>query len=331
MKLAKAHTRIGRKYSPFHCSLMADSEKIHALHLLYSKENTKQILLANGYDPRFIDEAVEHMTIDVQKYVVRVHIPRWVPVKTAQLRYFSILNGCKVINGKLHRPIPFFSSFISKREYLQILIDRNQAKSDPYKVFSSEDWDEFVHQGVEENHVLTLDKTGVTCTCKAYSGLTKAFEQDPYMLKLLIEHPELQGQIPDKHVFSVWRHFGVSHAKGYRYQYELRRLSAHGLTLDEITPGSYAVCGRDRRVIGNIRKCNGLWFNSQFLTRYRDRPGDGIGYLSASDCAIALTELLGERAEEERSRQFLHPKIVPMEIKREVTSKPDPFHGLQAF
>jgi hypothetical protein len=330
MKLAKAHTRIGCKYSPFHCSLMADSEKIHALHLLYSKENTKQILLANGYDSRFIDEAVEHMTIDVQKYVVRVHIPRWIPVKTSQLRYFSILNGCKGINGKLHRPIPFFSSFISKREYLQILIDRTQAKSDPYKVFRSEEWDVFIHQGVEENHTLTLDLSGITCTCKAYSGLVKAFEQDPYMLKLLIEHPELEGQIPDKHVFSVWRHLGVDRARSYRYQYELRKLSAQGLTLSEIIPGSYSVFGKDHRSIGNVCKGDGLWYNSQFVTRYRDRPGDGMGYRTMSDCVIALAELVGEQLEEEESRQFLKPKVVPMLIRREFET-PDPFYGISNF
>lgn len=329
MQLSNAHCRIGRKYSKFHCSLIQGMDKIHALHLLYSTANAKHVLLQAGYDTNLIQDAIEHLSIDVQQYVVRLHVPRWIPVKRSQIRYFSVLNGCKSINGKLHRPIKPVNSFFSKKDFLQALIDRTQAKSDPYKVFRSEEWDVFIHQGVEENHTLTLDLSGITCTCKAYSGLVKAFEQDPYMLKLLIEHPELEGQIPDKHVFSVWRHLGVGHARAYRYQYEMRRLCAYGLTLNEIIPGSYSVFGKDHRSIGNVRKCDGLWYNSQFVTRYRDRPGDGIGYRTMSDCAIALAELVGEQLEEKQSCQFLKPKVVPMRIKE--FDPPDPFYGISSF
>ena len=328
MRLAKAHCRLGRKYSQFHCSLMADLEQIHTLHLLYSTQNAKQVLLNAGYDSNLIQDAIEHITIDVQRYCVRLHVPRWIPVKRTQVRYFSTLNGCKVINEKLHRPIKPVHSFFSKKDFLEALIQRNQAKSDPYKVFLSEEWDEFIHQGIEENHTLAMNDRGMFCSCKAYSGLVKAFDRDPYMLQLLIEHPVMEGQIPDKHLFSVWRHLGCRDNRGYRYLYELRRLSAYGLAVNRINPGSYLVLGTDRSSLGHVRERDGFWYNSLFLTRHRDLPGDGLGYPTLSECAIALAEMAGERMLQEQARQFLHPNVVPMEVKR---STRDPFYGISSF
>ena len=57
-------------------------------------------------------------------------------------------------------------------------------------------------------------------------------------------------------------------------------------------------------------------------------PGDGIGYSTLSECALALAEMVGERLLEEQARQFLHPKVVPMKTQRAVQ---DPFYGISSF
>jgi hypothetical protein len=328
MKLAKAHSRMGCKYSDFHQSLVQALDCTYALHLLYSTENAKHVLLQSGYNSHLIKEASEYLTIDVQRYCVRLHVPRWIPVKRNQIKQFSVLNGCKVIEGKLHRPIDPVCSFFSKKDFLEALIERNQAKSDPYKVFLSQRWDELTHQGIEENHTLLLDVQYISCNCKAYFGLLKAFGQDPYMFKLLTEHPVMNGQIPEKHVFSVWRHLGCRDHRGYRFQYELRRLAAHGLAAHYFNLSTYSILGTGRNTIGSVTEQEGLWYNAQFLSRYRELPGDGIGYPTLSECAIALAEMVGERLLEEQTQQFLHPKVVSMDVKRAAR---DPFYGISSF
>ncbi len=140
MNIAKGHSREHGKYSPFHKALLSpDSSKNYALKHLYSQENTKHVLSKFGFSPEQIKEAISHITIDVWVFVVRIHIPKWIPVPQSQLRNHSILNGCKIINKALHRPIKSMSRFISKKDFLNSLIERNMAKADPYKLLPTDE------------------------------------------------------------------------------------------------------------------------------------------------------------------------------------------------
>lgn len=70
---------------------------------------------------------------------------------------------------------------------------------------------------------LKLTPHGITCTCHAYSGIQKAFEQDPTAARCLMNKPQVQGQIPDKHVFAVWKYLGAENQRQYEYQFTERR------------------------------------------------------------------------------------------------------------
>ncbi|WP_414589945.1 hypothetical protein [Scytonema sp. PCC 10023] len=70
---------------------------------------------------------------------------------------------------------------------------------------------------------LHLSPYEVTCTCHAYSGIKKAFEQDAIANNHLINNPIALGQIPDKHVFAVWKYLGAENQRQYEYQFAERR------------------------------------------------------------------------------------------------------------
>ena len=229
MNIARAHRREHGKYSLFHTNLLSsDSSKNYALRHLYSLENTKHILNNLGFTPEQIKEAIPHITIDVWAFVVRIHIPKWIKIPKSQLTNYSILNGCKIIKGELHRPIKSMSRFVSKKDFINALIERNMASSDPYKLLPTLDWDTFTHKGVQDDRQLICHFDHIECTCHAYSGITKAFQQDQYALKQLQNHPIMKGQIPDKHVFAVWKYLKCHSFDTYIEAYEERGNVAHG-------------------------------------------------------------------------------------------------------
>ena len=233
MNIAKAHSREHGKYAPFHKALLSpDSSKNYALKHLYSQENTKHVLNRFGFTPEQIKEAIPHITIDVWAFVVRIHIPKWIPVRQSQLRNYSVLNGCKIINKALHRPIKSMSSFISKKDFVNALIERNMAKADRYKLLPTDEWNIFTHKGVQEDHELICYDSHIECTCHAYRGISKAFEQDKYALKHLQNHPIMEGQVPDKHVFSVWKYLKCHSFESYRHALDERGEAAHGFCAD---------------------------------------------------------------------------------------------------
>ena len=229
MNIAKAHVREHGKYSPFHLNLLSsDSSKNYALRHLYSQENTKHILNILGFTPEQIKEAIPHLTIDVWAFVVRIHIPKWIKIPSSQLKNYSVFNGCKIIKGELHRAIKSMSRFVSKKDFINALISRNMAKADPYKLLPTDDWNVFTHKGVQDDHKLTCHFDRIECTCHAYSGITKAFQQDRYALKQLQKHPIAKGQIPDKHVIALWKYLKCHSFDSYIQAYDERGDAAHG-------------------------------------------------------------------------------------------------------
>lgn len=204
---AKAHTRIDRTYSTFHLSLLHDnSAEDYALKHLYSLENTKALLENWGWTAEEIKVGSDRLTIDVYEKVVYLHIPNFIEKKGDRIRARGL------------------SRFVSKADYVDILIKRAWAKADPYKLQPGSTWDEFIAMGNSGDfYQLQLDYFSISCTCHNFNGLRKAFQQDPMAGKYLIENDMVQGQLPDKHVFAVWKYLNVETQRQYEYQYVERR------------------------------------------------------------------------------------------------------------
>ncbi len=205
--VAIAHTRSNYTYSVFHQSLLHENNsEDYALKHLYSLENTKVLLDKWGWTSEQIKVGIDNATIDVYEKVVWLHIPAYIIKKGDRLKICGI------------------SRFISKADYVQVLIDRAWSKADPYKLQLGNSWDEFVVMGnTGDFYEVNLTQHEVTCTCHAYSGLRLAFEQDVIATKHLISNPITQGQLPDKHIFAIWKYLGVETLQQYEYQFQERR------------------------------------------------------------------------------------------------------------
>jgi hypothetical protein len=194
---ANAHFREDHTYSPFHATLE------YSLRHLYSLSNTQIFLNETlGWSSKETANC-KHGTIDVYPNVVYIHIPR--------------IKGFRGI-----------SRFISKKAFVDILIAKCWSKADPYKLQPAS-WNEFIAQGVEDFYQVSLNSQFITCTCHAFSGVGKAFNEDAGVTLYLISHPQLQGQIPDKHIFATWKYLGVANRRDYEAAYNLRLESAAAL------------------------------------------------------------------------------------------------------
>ncbi|BDI20971.1 hypothetical protein ANSO36C_67730 (plasmid) [Nostoc cf. commune SO-36] len=210
VRSANAHTRANYNYSPFHQSLLHENNgEDYALRHLYSLENTKALLTKWGWTSEQVKTGIDHATIDVYKNIVYLHICN------------------KIIKRGQTIKIRGISRFISKADYVGILIERCWAKADPYKLEPGSDWDELIARGnTGDFYELKLYKHEVTCTCHAYSGIEKAFEQDSIATKHLMLNVKTQGQIPDKHIFAVWKYIGAETQRQYEYCWLNRRDAA---------------------------------------------------------------------------------------------------------
>lgn len=207
---AIAHTRSNYNYSVFHQSLLHENNgDDYALRHLYSLENTKAMLSKWGWTADEIKAGIDYATIDVYKSVV----------------YFHICN--KIIKRGQTIKIRGISRFISKADYVGILIERCWAKADPYKLEPGSEWDELIAKGnTGDFYELKLHRYEVTCTCHAYSGIEKAFTQDAVATKHLMLHDTVKGQIPDKHIFAVWKYLGAQTLQQYEYCWMERKEAA---------------------------------------------------------------------------------------------------------
>lgn len=204
--IGKAHSNPNYEYSDFHKKMLADVESgNYALHHLYSVEATRHLLQKWGWSAEEIKVGCDHITIDVMKASVYVHIPN------------------KIVKRGERVKIRGISRQIKKGDYLEILIERAYAKADPYKLQMTT-WDEFVAMGnTGDFYNVKLSESQIDCSCHACQGLFKAFEQDAIAFKLLLQHPVVQGQLPDKHVFAVWKYLNAQTFAQYQYSFNQRR------------------------------------------------------------------------------------------------------------
>ncbi len=204
---AKAHTRPNYTYSVFHQSLLHENNaQDYALKYIYSLENTKVLLDKWGWTPEQIKVGIEHATIDVYKNVVWLHIPNHIEKRGQQVKIKGI---CR---------------FISKVDYVGVLVDRAWDKADPYKLIPGDSWDELIAKGMnDEFYELQLNAHEIVCTCHAYRGLEAAFAQDAIALTALIYNPIAIGQTPDKHVFAAWKYLGAANQRQYEHAFANRR------------------------------------------------------------------------------------------------------------
>nr|MDZ8061310.1 hypothetical protein [Nostoc sp. EkiNYC01] len=204
---AKAHTRPNYNYSNFHKSLLHENNtEDYALRHIYSLENTKALLQRWGWSAEQIKTGIDYATIDVYKHFVYLHIPNKIDKRKETIKIRGI------------------SRFISKVDYVNTLIKRTWEKADPYKLQPGDNWDELIAMGnTGDFYEVKLYRHEITCTCHAYSGLQKAFEQDVVATKHLMLNPITQGQIPDKHIFAAWKYLGAETQRQYEYQFTERR------------------------------------------------------------------------------------------------------------
>ena len=198
---AKAHIRSEHNYSTFHKNLLHENKsEDYALRHIYSLENTKVLLQKWGWSAEEIKQGIDYATIDVYNHQVWLHIPGTIEKRKETIKIRGI---CR---------------FISKADYVDILIKRCSGKADPYKLEPGDNWDELIARGnTGDFYEVKLYKHEINCTCHAYSGIEKAFNQDVVATKYLMLHPTAQGQIPDKHVFASWKYLGAESLNQYQY------------------------------------------------------------------------------------------------------------------
>jgi hypothetical protein len=207
---AKAHIRPNYSYSAFHKSLLHENNaEDYALRHIYSLENTKALLKTWGWTEEQVRAGIDHATIDVYKHQVYLHIPGKIEKRGAVVKIRGI------------------SRYISKADYVNTLVKRCWDKADPYKLVPGNDWDELISKGMgDEFYELQLLPYSVTCTCHAYSGIEKAFLQDAIAQRALQNNEIVVGQVPDKHVFAVWKYLGATNQREYEHCWINRRDAA---------------------------------------------------------------------------------------------------------
>lgn len=204
---AIAHTRSDYQYSVFHQNLLHENPaENYALKHIYSLENCKVLLSNWGWSQEDIKTGINYATIDVYEHFVYLHIRGWITKRNNPVKIRGI------------------SRFISKIDFISVLVNRAWGKADPYKLEPGNDWDELIAKGnTGDFYELKLTSAGVTCTCYAYQGLEKAFEQDAVAAKHLIDNKKAGGQLPDKHCFAVWKYLGADNQQQYEFQFMERR------------------------------------------------------------------------------------------------------------
>lgn len=281
------HVRKDHEYSPFHKDLD------YALKHFYSKSNLATIMLSKGWLSFSELHLLDHATVDVWPGVVWVKVPSYYPSAHALL---------------FHKSEKSFCRFISKKDFLQATIDYAQMQGNQHRALRCDHspekmWVRSASTG-EVYHLFPRAEQ-CECTCKAQSGLMIAFVEDTKIQALLVAHPIMRGQIPDKHVFSVWRTFGATDFEHYQYKQQEFALSRFNLWLDYVIPGHYNVYLKSQK-LGTVdlkydESGKEYWINQRQLTMLRQVPGDHLRHDSAASAAIALGKLLlvisdGEKA-----------------------------------
>lgn len=143
----------------------------------------------------------------------------------------------------------------------------------------------------------------------AYSGIYRAYTEDCYLRGLINRHSVLRGQLPDKHVFSVWAAWGVKDLGHYQHEQSRRSLSSFGLSLDFIIPGHFTVYHKSRK-LGSVDlkvddRGRKFWINQRQLTMFQQGMGDASDYQTAEEAAIALAQLVKVIDESQKAKADL--------------------------
>jgi hypothetical protein len=161
----------------------------------------------------------------MRKSYFRIYLSLHSLVSLRRLTYLHIPN--KITKRGETVKIKGISRFISKIDYVDTLVRRCWTKADPFKLEPGSDWNELIAKGnTGDFYELTLKSYEITCTCHAFNGISKAFEQDDKAIKALLNHEIAMGQIPDKHVFAAWKYLGAETQRQYEYCWMERREKA---------------------------------------------------------------------------------------------------------
>jgi hypothetical protein len=168
---------------------------------------------------------------------------------------------------------------------------------------------------------LTPTERRCECDCRAHQSLFTGFAEDVKMASLLVDHQILKGQLPDKHVFSLWATWGVNDFDSYQVQqqqWEHRQnlsqrnkevLKHLGVSLRQDIPGHFNVWVGSK-VVGTVDQRfdiqnNSWWINQRQISRNNSVPGDHIHYGSPEEAAIALAKLTQVIVEGDRAKADL--------------------------
>jgi hypothetical protein len=246
--IASAHCRQDHKYSKFHLELLEEHKgKAYAQALVYNCANLRHLLvkenlvgqeLATNHFPgtlksereTILDVVMESATIDVWKHQVWVRLPAWLPVTKTEEEDWTKLDAkiYRERNGVKMRKNPYgMCRLFSKTDFIDAIVER-ESESAKGKLTYNDDIS-YTYFGSEKKHIVDLREDGVFCSCSGYSDLQMAFQEDSYLVKKLLKHPVLRGQLPDRHVFAVWRKLGVQEFKEYQFEYCKLVLRSYGL------------------------------------------------------------------------------------------------------
>lgn len=272
------HYRDDHNYSPFHQKL--DS----ALKHFYSKSNLQTVLLKKELISFPNLYLLDHATVDIWPGVVMVKIPKWIPSQSMLMYERSPQSFCR---------------FISKRDFLEAVIEFAMLQGRSTHAHGSKVCPELWSvQSTNSKKVydLTVTQRHCDCSCPAYQSLNAAFSEDARMLALLIKHPTLQGQLPDKHIFSLWATWGAKNFKYYQFEQGKRALAHLGITLQCVVPGHYTVYYKARK-LGTVDQRwddtgKTWWDNQRQISLHGVAVGDRIQYTTEWDAAIGLAQLL---------------------------------------
>ncbi len=229
-----------------------------------------------------LDVVMESATIDVWKGQVWVRLPAWLPVPETEEQIWIVLNPkiYRERNGVKMRKNPYgMCRLFSKTDLIDAMIERAWSEGEGKLTYNDDI--SYTYFGSQKKHIVDLQEDGVFCSCIGYSDLQMAFQEDSYLVKKLLKHPVLRGQLPDRHVFAVWRLLGVQEFKEYQFEYCKLVLRSYGL--DSLTKFYKDGISRlhlsvywNHRQIGQIRQRRGqdgnlCWCSEANVCLYRER------------------------------------------------------------
>lgn len=280
----RAHRRPEYIYSSFHNKLDL------ALRYLYSRKSLEKIVIEKGYLESTTLHRLDHAICDIWYAVVFMKIPATIPYKKSICKFISK----KDFLNQLHE-----SAIAASHEVADVGCHRRKVVDYYAKSAKTGDF-----------YDLHLSEEKITCSCPGYSALATAFGEDSKMTELLLKHPVLQGQIPDKHAMAIWKHLACVTRIEYQQQYRqilersqfkekiVQELKSYGLSLRPTgTTGGHFDAFTTSGKVGTVDQRFDVsgkfwWINQEKLGLDRCVPADHIHYGTAEEAVIGLVKHL---------------------------------------